>query len=475
MSKIKYLLIAALMTGFSARAMAQDVKSQVSVIAKAIAANKNNPDAIKDQVKDFTKTFKKNAEAFVGLGRAYLDVKDTLNAQKYADQAIKINKSYAPGYVLEGDIEQVKDDGGAASGWYERAIYADPKDPDGYIKYATVNSKVSPAASVAKLEALRQQRPDYPVDLISAGIYDRAGDFKNALTMYDKVDKSQMKEGNLVSYALDNFLNGDFQKSLDIAQYGNQKFPRNAPLNRLAFYDLTNLKKYPEALAYADKLFNQSDSAKISESDYLYYGYAHLGNNDNDKAISMFQKSLSVNTDNAADKSDALKNIATAYQQKGDFPNAIKNYKDYLASLKQITAYDLGNFASMYMAQADSLTGADQVTAYKNADGVYAEIGDKFPSVADYAEYNRAHIAYDLDPDSKQGLAKPHYEKLIEIINAKPTKADTDTARLVEANRYLGYYYMLNNDNATSKTYWQKVLDLDPANDTAKQAMDALK
>ena len=91
------------MIGFSATTMAQDVKSQVDAISKTIAANKNNPDAIKDQVKDFVKANKKNAEALVGLGRAYLDVKDTVNAKKYADMAIKVDKKNGAGYILQGD------------------------------------------------------------------------------------------------------------------------------------------------------------------------------------------------------------------------------------------------------------------------------------------------------------------------------------------------------------------------------------
>ena len=68
-------------------------------------------------------------------------------------------------------------------------------------------------------------------------------------------------------------------------------------------------------------------------------------------------------------------------------------------------------------------------------------------------------------------MAKPHYEKLIELLNAKQQKEEKDNARLVEAYRYLGYYYLLKDDKNNSNIYWNKILEIDPNNETAKQAL----
>jgi hypothetical protein len=43
---------------------------------------------------------------------------------------------------------------------------------------------------------------------------------------------------------------------------------------------------------------------------------------------------------------------------------------------------------------------------------------------------------------------------------------------MIEANKYLGYYYYLNKDIEKSKAYWKKVLLLEP---TDKQALEVLK
>jgi tetratricopeptide (TPR) repeat protein len=77
-----------------------------------------------------------------------------------------------------------------------------------------------------------------------------------------------------------------------------------------------------------------------------------------------------------------------------------------------------------------------------------------------------------LDPESIIGLAKPYYEKAIEIMSASPDKY---VKELIEAYSYLGYYYYLNNDMVRSKQYWEKILILDPMHEKAQQAIKEIK
>lgn len=46
---------------------------------------------------------------------------------------------------------------------------------------------------------------------------------------------------------------------------------------------------------------------------------------------------------------------------------------------------------------------------------------------------------------------------------------------LIECYSYLGYYYLLKSDYATSKEYWNKILAIDPTNATANRALDGIK
>ena len=88
----------------------------------------------------------------------------------------------------------------------------------------------------------------------------------------------------------------------------------------------------------------------------------------------------------------------------------------------------------------------------------------------------RARLNTQLDPDSKQGLAKPYYEKLIDLIAPRADKDATERARLIESYRYMiAYYFIVQDDKATAKDYAQKLIEIDPENEIAKQVLDATK
>lgn len=467
MKAIKYLLVGALLIGFSAPSMAQDdaAISQATQIIKSSGANAEKA------LKDIIKANKKNPAVLVGIGRAFLDQKDTALAMKYATMAMERNKKYAPAYILAGDIEVAKDDGGAAAGWYQQAKYFDPKNPDAYFKYANILRGRSPEEAVSNLNELRTQRPDIAVDALAGRIYYNSNMLDKSMQYYEKVDKSKLEDVDITNYAMAGYLSQQRQKSLDMALYGLNKNPRYAAWNRLAFYNYTDEGKVEEALKYAHRLFNASDSAKISGYDYTYYGQAYLGNKQYDKAIEMLKKAITANADNAELANSNKKGLSDAYLAMGDYANAIAYYEDYLKNDKEITATDLAGLGSIYTTMASSQTGEEQKATYLKADQVYKQLGEKFPANIDFANFLRARVNSNLDPDTKEGLAKPFYEALANSLSANTNRDNVDNTRLIEAYRYLGYYYLVKNDKATADTYWKKVLELDPENETAKQAL----
>ena len=469
MKTIKCLLIGVLATAMSTPSMAQDNKTTIDAISKVIKAN---PEAAKDQVKDVYKKNKKNAEVLVGIGRAYFEAKDTANAKTYANYAIKANKNYGAGYILLGDIEVVKDDGGAAAGWYQQAIYFDPKNPDGYFKYANIYRGRSPEEAVSKLNELRAQRPDIAVDALAARILYSSNRLEQSLDYYDKVtDKSKLEDLDITNYATEAWMLQKREKSLEMARYGLTRNARKAAWNRLVFYNLTDMGQTEEALKYADALFNASDSAKISGFDYTYYGTALKNAKQYDKAIEMLKKALAENKDNADLLNSNKKSLSDAYLAMEDFDNATLYYEEYLKNVQKTTASDMAGLATIYTNMAAKLTGDQKIDALKKADAVYAQLGEKFPENIDFANFMRARVNSNLDPETKEGLAKPFYEAIVHSLAGKSDRDRADNARLSEAYRYLGYYYLLKDDKATADGYWNKVLEIDPNNATAKQAL----
>ena len=65
-----------------------------------------------------------------------------------------------------------------------------------------------------------------------------------------------------------------------------------------------------------------------------------------------------------------------------------------------------------------------------------------------------------MDPDLKLGIAKPKFEKLIEV--SKPDSLKNE-GEMMEAFGYLSYYYMMNNNFNRSKDYYVRMINLDPS------------
>ena len=185
MKAIKYLLMGVLLAGFSTTANAQEEELQA-----ALNAIKSKSPEVADLAKTAYKKNKKNPENLMKIARAYFEQKDTAGAIKfanYANEAGKPKYQYAPAYLLLGDIESAYGtDGGKAAGYYNQAINFDPKNPEGYKKWAMVYRKISPSQAAAKLQEMKQQCPNEDIDAFTAHIYMLAGDEKKTLQLFHR-------------------------------------------------------------------------------------------------------------------------------------------------------------------------------------------------------------------------------------------------------------------------------------------------
>ena len=460
------------MTVISAPVMAQDATSaveQATQIIKSQAADKDK------QVTAVFKTVKKDAKAVAGIGRAYLNAKDYDNADKYADLAIKANKNCAAGYVLKGDICVMKDDGGAASSWFEQANYFEPSDPEGYRRYAQINSKSDPEGSIAKLEKLRSIDPSYPVDLIAAEIQSKAGNADAALEYYSKVSLDKMENYQLADYASTLFLKNKYDESLKVSSFGNNKFPRYGSLNRLSLFNNVNLEKYEDAIKFGERLFNASDDVKYTALDYINYGTALQKLKKNDEAIATFEKVVNNRSFEMSQRTAVYKNLSDIYKSMSDYTKALEYYEKYVKGQTQMTANIKNGYALLYRAMAleESATPEQKQEAVAKADNIFAEIAKEFPAFEQSVTAQRAKLAFILDPEDKAGAAKQHYDKLIEIINGLDSKDASDTKQLKEALSYnIVYFVKVNEDIAKAKEYAAKLLEIDPENAMAKQVSE---
>jgi len=200
-------------------------------------------------------SYKKNPDFYIAAANAYLVNGLIDDALIYQEKAKNIKSKYALTAVLAGDIELAKKNVGNACSNYELAILYDENCKEAYIKYARAYRNVNSTLAIEMLNRLKVKEPSFLlVDKELADIYYMNNEFDKAAQLYD----SYLKSGNsnsqdLIKYAMTLFFNHDFTKSLQIANDGLSKSPRNPAFNRLAMYNNTDLKKYDDAIKSADR------------------------------------------------------------------------------------------------------------------------------------------------------------------------------------------------------------------------------
>ena len=473
MKTIKYLAMSVLMLGMSTSVMAQEAE-----LNAALDAIKSKAGNTAELVKAAQKKNKKNPEALLKLGRALYEAKDTALARSCADMANEVVKpkySYAPAYLLLGDIEAMGTDGGKAASFYNQAIHFDPTNPVGYKKWAMVYRKISPRQSAEKLQEMKKNCPNEDVDAFTGHIYMLSNDEKAAYEAYRKADVNKLDKSYLNEFARCSYFTGHFEDALKACEAGIKLMPRNPMFNRLAMFANYELKNYDAAKGYIHKYFNETDSAKFNEYDHYYTALIYNALKDKENAYKQYDKALELVNDSSMIKRwDILKAVSDNYVEDQNFENAIKYYKDFLEAKKNATMNDWAGLGSLYSKQSDNLEAKDaKEAALLQADGVYKDMAAKFADAQEYATYMRANINSKLDPDSKKGLAKPYYEQLAQLISAKPEKSKSDNSMLTTAYHYLmAYNFLVKNDKATAKEFAAKILAINPEYAPAIQIRD---
>lgn len=444
-------------------------------IGLAMIKIKTNPQVADLEIKNILKlpNVKKNPDYFLAAANAYL-INDKINdAIIYRDKAKNIKSKSASLAVLAGDIELAKKNVGNACSNYELAILYDANCKEAYIKYARAYKNVNTPLAIEMLNRLKQKDPTFLLaDKELADIYYAENDFNKAAELYD----SYLKSGNsnvqdLIKYAMTLFLNHDFSKSLQIAQNGLLKSPRNPAFNRLSMYNNTDLKKYDDAISAADRFFNQSDKPDFSYLDYRYYGQALKETKKYDLAIEQYRKAFELDST----KVDLMKDISDMYVEKSDYPNAISAYNTYVNLLNpekknSDVLMDLGKLY-YYLGNSQTADAATKKAALQKADSVFAQVVTLEPT-AYRGNHWRARTNFSLDPETIVGLAKPYYEQTLAIVEAKADPRYNPV--VIECSRYLGYYYFLKKDFSSSKIYWNKILAIDPKNEMALKAIEGI-
>jgi tetratricopeptide (TPR) repeat protein len=376
--------------------------------------------------------------------------------------------------MMLGDVEAAYGtDGGKAAGYYNQAIHFDPTNPEGYKKWALVYRKISPNQAAAKLQEMKRNCPNEDIDAAIAHIYMLAGDEKQAYENYAKADVNKLDKGNLNEFVRASYFTGHFEDALKAAEAGLKLEPRNPTFNRLAMFSNYELKKYDAAKAYIHKYFNETDSAKFSEYDHFYTALIYQALEDKENMYAQYDKALELVNDSSMIKRYAiLKSVSDSYLKDQQFDNAIKYYNDYLACKPDLNSDDMEGVAKIYSKYAD----ADETRKPElvgKAIEAYRAMADKFPVQSIYAAYQCATMNNKLDKTGEKGLAKPDYQKVVDLLANKADRDNSENTMLKYSYHYLmSNAFLYGKNKALAKEYADKILAIDPEYAPAQQIRD---
>jgi hypothetical protein len=462
-----------LLAGFSTTANAQEEE-----LNAALQGIKSKAPNVAELAKTAYKKNKKNAEALLKIGRAFYEQKDTANAKmfaNYANEAGKPKYQCAPAYLLLGDIESAYGtDGGKAASYYNQAITFDPKNPEGYKKWAMVYRKISPSQAAKKLQEMKVQCPNEDIDAFTGHIYMLAGDEKQAYENYMKADVSKLDRGQLNEFARCSYFTGHFADALKASEAGMKLFPRNPTFVRLAMFSNYELKNLDAAKGYISRYFNETDSAKFSEYDHFYTALIYQALEDKANMYEQYDKALELVNDSSMIKRHAiLKSVSDSYLKDLEFEKALKYYNDYMACKPELNSDDYEGLAKIYSKNADAVADAQKPALISKAVDAYRTMGEKFPVQAIYAAYQCASMNNKLDPNMTKSLAKPDYQKVVSLLESKADRDKSENTILKYSLHYLmSNAFLIDKNKSLAKNYAEKILAIDPEYAPAQQIKD---
>ncbi|HPT20601.1 MAG TPA: carboxypeptidase-like regulatory domain-containing protein [Bacteroidales bacterium] len=445
----------------------------------------------------------KIAESYIKDGEV-----DTALALPLIRQAITIDSKSRDIYLIAGDIYILVNDGSKAIANYNNAQFADPQSPTANMKIGNIYVKGRALnAAIPYFEQAIELNANYAPAYRELGqLYSLAQRFEQSKEYFKKY--LDLTAGNIPAktrYVNALFYAKEYDEVIKNVEEIFQVDKSRTYMNRIAGYSAfeKNPPDYDKALSYMETLFATVAPERIIFKDYNYMAKILLKKNQNYTKIQDELKGVNTQLESAnskyasakaadkpklkpavdeltAKKSNLESEIAKAdaeidrafdYYGKAlemkpdnrgllsEIANAYYTYRRYDGAAKTwAKMIDPANEKMEdYMQIGRAYYNAE---SFKSADSVFSLVATKSP---DYIQaYLWSARTYSkMDPDTKMGLAKPKFEKLIQVSQSDSLKNESE---MMEAFGYLSYYYMMNDNLSTSKDFYNRMINLNPSN-----------
>ncbi len=410
---------------------------------------------------DFFKkaTSKKNAEISVAIARAYYNadpVKYDKEYQKNMEKARKDSKNQEPAiYILEGDILRDQKNYGEAAGRYEMAINFDDNNPEGYVKYANAYFHVNPKFSISKLEELLAKQPNSALAQRELAEKYYEGNYWNkAAELYGRyIQNPNHFPEDKARYSVLLYYGEKYEPSLSVANELLEKDPGNFLMQRLRFLNEAAMKKYPEAVADAQKFFSSNPNGYFTTNDYLTYAEALGAIGQDSLAVIQYETAVEKDPENI----ELLKELSSVYSKNKRHFDAANAYAKYIDSQENPSVDDMYMLVGRYLNS--SATATDTLVRVEAANKGLEYIDKVIARATDtpelYQRKARLYIARNNNQPDADAIAT--YALMTDILDRDPANKTAERQNMLklykEAYQFSILYYNLMKDKAKAAEY----------------------
>jgi tetratricopeptide (TPR) repeat protein len=404
----------------------------------------------------------KNAEVYYQTALGYL-AQENKNVLKIVDllkKAIELNKSIPDYYIALGDAYLANNDGSNTAKSYDEAIRLDEKNTKARIRLGKVYVRAK-----AYNEALDLYKKALDLDPTYSPGYRELGELYLLAKQYDKakenykkyIELSDKNNVTLFRYAKFLFLSESYADALKVLTEVEPHYSSNPLIYRLFGYSYYETKDYPKAISNLETFFKNADTSRYLASDYEYYGKSLIDSGKDSIGILNLNKAIAKDSS----KIELRTKIATVYYKNKKYLESAKEYELLFSKKPKVTANEYLSLGRAYYYGKE----------YVKGDTAFSKVIEKAPtSPAGYLF--KARCKSQLDPESKTGNAAPFYEKYLELANADQANLAKNKNDIIGAYLNVAFYYWnIKKDENKAKELYNKVLELDSTNKQATAAI----
>ncbi len=487
------------------KGIAVDPKSALNYVGLGAVALSGNDDtgAASNFNQAITNTGKKDSQPYLYIGKAYLmDAKDGKFPPAKANAAIDaltkgkaVNPKDAEILVALGNAYRSQLKSNEAYEAYQAALALDPKLPAANVasgvlwRYAdnfsdsekqfqaaiAIDPNYGPAYRELAETDLTEAQTN--IKVASAKVKEGVENYKKFLSLTDESLESLLRYADFLVNA------GDYVTLQEVATKLSKSATINARVYRYLGYAAYENKDYAAGLTAMNNWFAKAQPNRILPRDYGYLGRLQIASgSDTAKGAENLKKYAELDTTQVQ---DAYTEIAKMYFAKGKYQQAGDAYQaiiDKVHGKPLLIEHFWAGYSYYYefaLNQApayrkNNATKPDSALLVK-ADTLLSQYEHATPAPVVQALSTRAYIADYRDTlyNDLKGIAKPRYEKIIEVLGTKAAPSAAEKKALAAAYAYLGNYAEYHDkDDAKAMEYFTKAKEFNPDNSYVKFYFD---